>query len=161
MKNQKDFFAGLLLSIVGGSFAWGAYANYDIGRASSMGPGYFPLMLGVILTLMGMGVLAQGLVSPAPGGGRVGAIAWRQLACILGANVVFGALLAGVPALGIPAFGLVVAIFALVPIASLAGGKLVWKEVLILATVLATGSYLTFIKLLSLQFPAWPSFITG
>ena len=97
----------------------------------------------------------------APGGGRVGAIAWRQLACILGANVVFGALLAGVPALGIPAFGLVVAIFALVPIASLAGGKLVWKEVLILATVLATGSYLTFIKLLSLQFPAWPSFITG
>ena len=161
MRNQKDYFAGMLLSIVGGSFAWGAYANYDIGSASSMGPGYFPLLLGVILTIMGICVVFQSLLSRAPDGGKVGPIAWRQLACILGANIVFGALLAGVPALGIPAFGLVVAIFALVPIASLAGGTVVWKEVIVLAAVLATGSYLMFIKLLSLQFPAWPSFITG
>lgn len=161
MRNQKDYYAGMLLSIVGGSFAWGAYANYDIGRASSMGPGYFPLLLGVILTIMGICVVFQSFLSRAPDGGKVGPIAWRQLACILGANIVFGALLAGVPALGIPAFGLVVAIFALVPISSLAGGKVLWKEVLILSAILATGSYILFIYFLSLQFPAWPSFITG
>jgi hypothetical protein len=33
--------------------------------------------------------------------------------------------------------------------------------VAILATVLAIGSYLAFIVLLKLQFPVWPSFITG
>ena len=32
---------------------------------------------------------------------------------------------------------------------------------LILATVLAIGSYLAFIVVLKLQFPVWPAFITG
>jgi hypothetical protein len=31
----------------------------------------------------------------------------------------------------------------------------------VLATVLAVGSYLAFIVLLKLQFPVWPSFISG
>jgi hypothetical protein len=35
------------------------------------------------------------------------------------------------------------------------------KEVLVLATVLAIMSYLAFIVLLKLQFPVWPTFITG
>ena len=31
----------------------------------------------------------------------------------------------------------------------------------VVATILAVGSYLAFVKLLNLQFPVWPSFITG
>ena len=73
----------------------------------------------------------------------------------------FGALLVGVPALGIPGFGLVVAVFALVSIASLAGERFVLKEVLVLSAILALGSYAAFVKLLGLQFPVWPAFITG
>ncbi|MFZ9543468.1 MAG: tripartite tricarboxylate transporter TctB family protein, partial [Hylemonella sp.] len=36
-----------------------------------------------------------------------------------------------------------------------------FKEVLILSIVLSVLSYLAFIKLLKLQFPVWPSFISG
>jgi hypothetical protein len=160
LKSQKDFFAGLMFTVVGGGFAYGA-TTYQVGDAARMGPGYFPLLLGVIMALMGLGIVARSFVIGPPGGDPVGSWAFRPLLLVLGANVAFGALLVGVPALGIPGFGMVAAIFALVIIASYAGGEVKMKEVLVLAAVLSVGSYLAFIKLLALQFPLWPSFITG
>jgi hypothetical protein len=109
IKSQKDFFSGLMFLVTGIAFAWGA-TNYSIGEGARMGPGYFPLMLGVLL--------------------------------------------------GIPALGLIVGIYALTFIASMAGEEHKNKEVFVLATVLAVMSYLAFIVLLKLQFPVWPSFLT-
>ncbi len=57
--------------------------------------------------------------------------------------------------------GLIVAIYALVLIASKAGDNFKRRDVLILATILAVGSYLAFIVLLKLQMPVWPTFIAG
>ena len=116
IKSQKDFFAGLMYLVVGGAFAIGAY-GYNVGTAARMGPGYFPMILGILLV--------------------------------------------GVPALGIPGFGLIVAIYALVLIASYARKEVNFKESLVLATVLAIGSYAVFVWALNLQFPVWPSFIVG
>jgi hypothetical protein len=96
-----------------------------------------------------------------PDGDKVGKFVWRPIVYVLGANVAFGILLAGLPSLGVPAMGLIVAIFALVIIASKAGDVFDLKEVLLLATVLSAGSYLAFIMLLKLQMPVWPTFITG
>lgn len=160
LKSQKDFFAGLLFMAVGGAFAVGS-TSYTVGNAARMGPGYFPLMLGVILSVMGAVIALRAFAKGPPGGDPIGAWAFRPLSLVLAANVAFGALLVGVPTLGIPGFGLVVAIFALVFIASLAGGQFVLKEVLVLSVVLSAGSYLAFVYLLALQFPVWPSFITG
>ena len=49
--------------------------------------------------------------------------------------MLFGILLAGVPALGIPAFGLITAIYGLTIVAALAGDEFKFKEVIVLATV--------------------------
>jgi hypothetical protein len=57
--------------------------------------------------------------------------------------------------------GLIAAIYALTFIASMAGEEFRFKEVMVLSTVLAIISYLAFIVLLKLQFPVWPTFITG
>ena len=57
--------------------------------------------------------------------------------------------------------GLMIAIVALTFVSALAGEEFKVKEVTILSIVLAIGSYLAFIVLLKLQFPVWPSFITG
>ncbi len=57
--------------------------------------------------------------------------------------------------------GLIAAIYGLVIIASMADGHFHTRHTLILATVLAIGSYLAFIVLLKLQIPVWPSFISG
>lgn len=160
IKSQKDFFSGLMFAIIGGGFAWGA-TNYSIGTGARMGPGYFPLMLGILLAILGVFTVLYSLVEHTEDGDKVGKFVWRPIVYVLGANVAFGILLAGLPSLGVPAMGLIVAIFALVIIASKAGDVFDLKEVLILATVLSVGSYLAFIMLLKLQMPVWPTFITG
>lgn len=160
IKSQKDFFAGLMFAAVGVGFAVGA-TNYTVGQASRMGPGYFPLILGIILAILGSLISLNSLASKAPDGDKIGKWAWKPLVFVLGANLVFGLLLAGLPSIGFPSFGLIVAIYALVFIASMASGENSYKEIFILASVLAAGSYLAFVKLLGLQFPVWPAFLVN
>ena len=52
IKSQKDFFSGLLFMAVGIAFAWGA-TNYSVGTGARMGPGYFPLILGICMAILG------------------------------------------------------------------------------------------------------------
>lgn len=160
IKSQKDFFSGLMFAIIGGGFAWGA-TNYSIGTGARMGPGYFPLLLGILLAVLGAFTVFYSLIEHTEDGDKVGTFAWRPIIYILGANVIFGILLAGLPRLGLPPMGLIAAIYALTIIASKAGDVFKFKEVFMLATFLSVLSYLAFIKLLSLQMPVWPTFITG
>lgn len=160
IKSQKDFFAGLMFAIVGIAFAWGA-TNYNVGTGARMGPGYFPLVLGILLAVLGLVVIFMAITIETVNGDPVGKIAWRPLGYIIGANLLFGALLGGIVAWGLPAMGLIAAIYALVLVAGLAGEKYSLKESLILATILAIGSYVAFVILLKLQFQVWPTFITG
>lgn len=156
--SQKDFFAGLMFMAVGIGFAVGA-TNYTVGEAARMGPGYFPLMLGILLALLGALVTFISFRRNVPDGDKVGSFAWRPLGYVLGANLAFGALLVGLPSIGFPSFGLIVAIYGLTIIASMARPKYSLKEALILGTVLAVGSYLGFVYMLNLQFPVWPAFL--
>lgn len=160
IKSQKDFYSGLMFSAVGTAFAVGA-TNYNIGTGARMGPGYFPLMLGILLAFLGILVMIQGIRSKSESGDKLGKVAWKPLCFIIGANLLFGILLGGLPSIGVPSMGLIAAIYGLTLVASVAGDKFKITEVLILATVLALISYGAFIKLLNLQLPVWPAFITG
>ena len=160
IKSQKDFFSGLMFMAVGIAFAWGA-TTYKVGDGARMGPGYFPLMLGVLLAILGAVITFNAMVVETEGGDKIGAWAWKPLFFIITANLVFGVLLGGLPSIKLPAMGLIVGIYALTFIAANAGQEFKFKEVLVLATVLAIISYMAFIVLLKLQFPVWPAFITG
>ena len=160
IKSQKDFFSGLMFMVVGIAFAWGA-TNYKIGDGARMGPGYFPLMLGVLLAVLGAIITFKAMVVQTLDGDKIGSWAWKPLFFIICANLMFGLMLGGLPSIKFPAFGLIFAIYALTLIAALAGEEFKIKEVLVLATVLAVMSYLAFIVLLKLQVPVWPAFITG
>ena len=158
IKSQKDFFAGLMFVSVGMAFAIGAY-SYGMGDGARMGPGYFPRMLGFLLALLGSVVLFKSLTVATADGEKVGSFAWKPLICIIGANLIFGVCIGGLPSIKFPALGLMVGIYALTFIASIAAEQYKVKEVFLLATFLAMLSYLAFIVLLKLQFPVWPSFI--
>lgn len=160
LASQKDFLSGLMFTLVGITFAIGA-TNFTVGNAARMGPGYFPLLLGIVLTGLGILVTIQSFKSTATDGDPVGSLAWRPLGFIIGANLAFGILLVGVPALGIPAFGLIIATYALVIVAGYARPNSSLKESVILATILAVGSYGAFVYALNLQFPVWPAFLTA
>ncbi len=146
--------------IIGGLFAVGAY-NYGMGDGARMGPGYFPRLLGIILASIGAVVTFKALTVETVGGDKIGKWAWRPLFYIIAANLTFGILLGGLPSIKLPAMGLIIAIYALTIIAAKAGDRFKLKENVILATILAVGSYLAFIVLLKLQIPVWPTFIAG
>ena len=159
MASQKDFFSGLMFTTVGGAFAWGA-RDYEIGSAARMGPGYFPLMLGLLLVLLGIAITIKSFSGPgASSGDRIGAFAWRPLLLVLLANLLFGVLLVGLPSIGLPAMGMFVAIMVLTLVASMARKGFRWKESVLLGAGLSLGSYLAFVRVLQLQFPVWPSFM--
>lgn len=160
IKSQKDFFAGLMFMSIGVAFAWGA-TTYNVGNGARMGPGYFPLMLGILLAFIGILITFKSTTVETQDGDKIGKWAWRPLFYILAANFAFGILLGGLPTMGVPAMGLIVGIYALTFISSLAGQEFHAKSVFVLATVLAVGSYVAFVWALKLQFPVWPSFITG
>jgi hypothetical protein len=160
IKSQKDFFSGLLFMTVGVAFAWGS-TSYSVGTGARMGPGYFPLLLGVLMAVLGGVITFNSLVVETEDGDKIGSWALKPLFFIIAANLVFGLMLGGLPSIKLPAMGLIAGIYALTFIASLAGDEFKAKEVAILATVLSVMSYLAFIVLLKLQFPVWPTFITG
>ena len=126
-----------------------------------MGPGYFPLMLGVLMAILGLAVTFKSLVVETVGGDKIGKWAWKPLVFIIAANLIFGICLGGLPSIKLPAMGMVVGIYALTFVASMAEAGWKVKNTFVLATVLAAGSYVAFVMVLKLQFAVWPAFITG
>lgn len=160
IKSQKDFFSGLMFMVVGVAFAWGA-TDYTIGSGAHMGPGYFPLALGILLAVLGGVITFKAMVVETVDGDKIGKLAWKPLFFIIAANLVFGVMIGGLPSIHLPAMGLIAGIYALTFIASLAGDTFKAREVFVLATALAAMSYVAFVLLLKLQFPVWPTFIVA
>ena len=160
IKSQKDFFSGLMFTVVGAAFAYGA-SSYTVGTGARMGPGYFPLVLGIILALLGSAVMFKSLVVETADGEKIGKWAWKPLFFIIAGNLLFGVLLGGLPSIGLPPMGLIAAIFGTTIVVSMAGDEFVFKETLVLSAILSVMSYAAFIMLLKLQFPVWPTFISG
>ena len=160
IKSNKDFASGLMFMGVGTAFAWGA-TSYNVGTGARMGPGYFPLLLGILLAIIGLVITFKAMTVETADGDKIGKWAWKPLVYIILANFLFGILLGGWPLLGIPAMGLIIAIVVLTFVAALAGDEFKFIEVLILAILLAVGSWAAFVWGLNLQFQVWPSFISG
>ncbi len=160
IKSQKDLCAGLMFTVTGAAFALGA-REYEMGSAARMGAGYFPFLLGLILALLGLLITLQSFGEQRQASGDIGRIAWKPLIFVIGANLLFGLLLGGLPSLGIPAMGLIVAIYGLTFAAMLAGQHFTLKGAALLGTILAAGSYLVFVRLLGLTFQVWPAFVSA
>jgi drug/metabolite transporter (DMT)-like permease len=150
IKSQRDFWSGLMFVVVGVVFAVGA-TNYPMGASARPGPGYFPLMLSIIMAILGAIVLFKSLTIESEGSDPIGSIAWKPLIVIVIAIVVFGALL--------PRLGMVITIPILIVITSLAGDEFGWKGVIVNAVVLTVSSWLIFVLGLKLTIPMWPWFM--
>ncbi|MFA5663474.1 tripartite tricarboxylate transporter TctB family protein [Castellaniella sp.] len=157
IKSQKDFFSGLLFIVLAAGFGWGAL-GYRLGTSAHMGPGYFPLLCSILLALIGLILCIRAIALRQPDE-PIGRWRWWPVLHVVLANVLFGILLGGWPALGIPAFGLLFATFVLIVVAARAGHEFRWREALILATALTAGSWLVFVWGLGMPFLTWPPFL--
>jgi len=64
MYKNRELVSGLLIIVAGLFFSVYSAIRYDLGTLSRMGPGLFPVMMGVVLVVLGMGILIKIGVSP-------------------------------------------------------------------------------------------------
>lgn len=104
LRLSKDVWAGAMLIAIG-TAAVGIARNYPFGTPLRMGPGYFPIILGGLLTVFGLFILACGLRSSE----RIsGSISLRALIMLPLSLVLFGMLMGHggfVPAMIVLIFG--------------------------------------------------------
>lgn len=113
-KDRRDLWGGLIviaLGIVTSLHAW----SYPIGSASHMGPGFFPMVLGVLLMVFGSLIIATAQ-DPPP---TIQKICFRIVGMVTAAMVSFSVLLA--------ASGLIPAIMASTLLSGLAGRDHDWR----------------------------------
>lgn len=146
IKSPKDFWAGVMFVAFGLFFAMWALNFYQMGSAVRMGPAYFPVLLGGLLTALGLFVLAGSFVVE---GRPVPTFMFRPLVLISIACVAYGYLM--------KPLGLVFATLVLVFVSAFGGHEFKWKEVSILYVLLIVFSVLVFVKGLTLPFPLWPA----
>jgi hypothetical protein len=152
IKSQRDFWSGVMFMAVGLSFAWGAATNYSFGTSARPGPAYFPFGLGILMAILGALVLFASITVETEDGEPIGKIAWKPLIIIVASVVMFGFIL--------PRLGMMISLPLLIIVASLAGDEFHWKDAIVSVVVLTLGSWLIFIKGLSLVIPLWPAFMS-
>jgi hypothetical protein len=139
--NIKDFAAGGLFIAIGAWFAQSAWFNLKIGRAFNMGPGYFPVVLGLILIGFGAVIAISAINKPQE---LIGRVSWRGLLLVIGGVAFFGATVRG---LGLPA-----SLGGTTFLAAMSTGRTSWLEGIILSVVMAAFCTLLFIYGLGLPY---------
>jgi hypothetical protein len=143
LARRADLWAGLLFAGVGALGLW-VDADYSMGVASRIGPGYLPRLLGVLLLALGAFLAIRSRWTTEAVDTQ---IAWRPAALVLVSVVAF--------ALVFEATGLVPAILVSVAIANHAMAENRWTTALVLGTLLAFFAWALFVKALSLPLPVW------
>ncbi len=138
--NRADLAAGLVFVIIGAVFGLTSL-GLDMGSTLRMGPGYFPMLLSVLLVLLGGAIcfnsFRQMHIAVEP-------YAWRGMVFILGAPVFFGLTVRGL--------GFVPSIFLTTLLAAFAGLKLRPLQAALLAVAVTLFCTLVFSIALGLPF---------
>ena len=146
---QRDWpeaLGGLILAIIGIGAAIWAWQHYDMGTLRRMGPGFFPVAIGLALT--GFGLI---IALPAMWRSGEGApLDITSLVLILTAILAFG--------LALPRMGLVGSSFVAVLIATLPAQRKGWLWRGLLALSITAITVLVFHLGLRMTLPLWPRF---
>ncbi|MGE0117443.1 MAG: tripartite tricarboxylate transporter TctB family protein [Dongiaceae bacterium] len=141
IRHPKDFWAGLIFTASG--LAFGILAqDYEIGTMTRMGPAYFPTVLAVLLTIIGLATTVRAFVTDGP---PLQGFAVKGVLLVLGPIVLFGFILRGA--------GLAAALLALTLLSAYASVRFRWRAAVPLAIGLTVFSILVFVKGIGLPIP--------
>jgi len=142
---KRDYYAGALMVFLGLVAAQDA-RHYAIGTLRQMGPGYFPLALGVILIFLGVVIAGTaGTGSPDSEHEKYPHSEWRGWLCILAGPALFIVL----GKYG----GMIPATFACVFVSALGDRETTLKGALVLAGAITVFGVILFSYLLKIPMP--------
>ena len=148
---SAEILCGGIFVAFGLSFAVIAL-TYDVGTPFQMGPGFFPLMLGGLLTLLGVLIMGSGFTKHEDS--PIGIVPWRALVLLPSAFIFFGLTVRGL--------GVVPALFVTTLLAAFASERTSVISGIAIAGGLTIASVLIFIVGLQLRLPLfgpWLSFL--
>jgi hypothetical protein len=145
IRSERDFWSGVVFVAIGLAIVVLAQ-EYRFGTSGRMGPGYFPTVLGALLSLLGLTLALPALVIE---GERLPAMRVRPLLFVLGGIAAFSGTLEHL--------GFIAATVALVVVSGLADPELRSVEIAGLAVFLVLFSLTIFVLLLGLPLPVWPA----
>jgi Tripartite tricarboxylate transporter TctB family len=143
---KRDYYAGALMLLLGvGAAVTGS--GYKFGNLARMGPGFMPVVLGVVLAFLGILIAGTALASSEPDDSRFlpDDPQWFGWLCIIGGPVLF--IILG------QFGGMIPAVFACVFVCALGDKTATYKSSLVLATGVTVFGVLLFHYLLSIPFP--------
>lgn len=143
-ESNKDYFGGALMFLIG-VVAIVVGRTYPIGTLGRMGPGFFPVALGVILALAGLAIATSARFAEREVAKKALPPEWRGWICICLSIVAFVVL----GKYG----GLVPATFAIVFISALADRQNTIKSAIVLSLAIIAICIIVFWWALQMQFP--------
>jgi hypothetical protein len=145
-KLKRNYYAGGLMLLLGvGAAVTGS--GYKVGSLAKMGPGFMPVLLGVVLAFLGILIAGTALGSPQADDNKFlpDNPQWLGWLCILGGPVLF--IILGQYG------GMIPAVFACVFVSALGDKTATYKSSAILAAGVTVFGVLLFHYLLSIPFP--------
>ncbi len=144
---HRDLISGIFWLAVGGLLSFWS-TQYTIGSIVEPGPGFLPLILGILLILLSVIVLAgarksssEGKVpSPPPRGGG-----WKRVS--------YAVLVLIVTAFFFEKVGYLITFFVLMLLLMIGAGGQSWKRIFLTALCSAAGVYVVFVLLLEQPLP--------
>jgi hypothetical protein len=140
VKSKQEFWSGVLFLGIG-TLALVMSRNYFMGNSVRMGPGYFPTLVGIALSILGAIIT---LTSLKVEGEEIKAFGWRAIVMVTLGFFLFG--------WGIDRVGFVLSMGAMIVCSMLAGREFKVREAVIMCVVLISGSVALFIYGLKLPF---------
>lgn len=149
-RDTKDIVGGVVLSGIGLFATFHALTHLPLGTFARMGPGMFPVLLGIALFGFGLLVLVPALLRSAPSSIAVADIDMRSFVCVVAGVTAF--------ALMIENFGVVPAVVVMTVIVRFAEEERRILRPLVLGAVLAAVAVVIFRMGLGLPFKiaGWP-----
>jgi hypothetical protein len=147
---RKDLLAGGTFVVFGLAFAITS-STYEVGTALAMGPGYFPLVLGSMLVVLGILIAVKGFV--AADSDDIGSVPWKAVALLVAAFLFFGFTVRGL--------GIVPTLFVTIFLAAMAGHRARVIPAVVIAASLTALGVLIFVILLQLRLPYFGPWLQG
>ena len=145
IRSPQDLGAALIFVLIGAVGLYGG-VGYGVVEHGELGAGYFPVVIGLLLELVGVGLLVRAL---SVGGPAISGFPWRP-ALVLTASLVAFAFL-------IPEAGLVVACLVATMLAALGRPSPPWGESILISLLLTAFCALVFVYGLGQPLKLWPS----